>query len=129
MDKTSVLADAIKYLKQLQEKVKVLEEESTKKKMESAIFVKKSQVTEEDDVSSDENSGNSDEQPLPEIEARVCNCQLLIRVHCEKVRGLLVNLFNEVEKLDLSVVNTSVASFGTVALDITITTEVTSLFS
>ncbi|GFQ08039.1 transcription factor bhlh25, partial [Phtheirospermum japonicum] len=124
MDKTSVLGDAIKYLKHLQERVKTLEEQSTKQTMESVVLVKKSQIMAEDEGSSDE----SDELPLPEIEARVCNSQILLRVHCERQKGVLVNLLGKVEKLNLAVVNTNVTPFGSLALDITIVAEVFFIF-
>lgn len=127
MDKTSVLGDAIKYLKQLQERVKILEEQAAKQTMESVVLVKKSQLLIEDEGSSDENlvdgCGGSDE-PLPEIEARVCDKSILIRIHCEKHKGVLVKILSEIEKMNLAIVNTSVASFGTLALDITIIAEV-----
>ncbi|KAL0395862.1 UNVERIFIED_CONTAM: Transcription factor [Sesamum calycinum] len=123
MDKTSVLGDAIKYLKHLQERVKVLEEQATKQTMESVVLVKKSQIMVEDEGSSDEKSGSSDEQPLPEIEARVCNSHILLRVHCEKHKGVLVNLLSKVEKLNLTVISTNVTPFGSLALDITIVAE------
>ncbi|KAG8373811.1 hypothetical protein BUALT_Bualt11G0063900 [Buddleja alternifolia] len=129
MDKTSVLGDAIKYLKHLQERVKILEEQATKQTMESVVLVKKSQIMLEDEGSSDEKSGCYDEQPLPEIEARVCNNHILLRVHCEKQKGVLVNLLNKVEKLNLSVVNTNVTPFGSLALDITILAEMEKEFS
>ncbi|KAI3451869.1 hypothetical protein Pfo_008534 [Paulownia fortunei] len=128
-DKTSVLGDAIKYLKYLQERVKILEEQATKKTMESVVLVKKSQIMMEDEGSSDEKSRGSDEQPLPEIEARVCNNQILIRIHCENQKGLLANLISKVEKLNLAIVNTNVASFGSLALDITIITEMEKEFN
>ncbi|KAL2246804.1 UNVERIFIED_CONTAM: Transcription factor bHLH19 [Sesamum indicum] len=92
--------------------------------MESVVLVKKSQIMVEDEGSSDEKSGSSDEQPLPEIEARVCNSHILLRVHCEKHKGVLVNLLSKVEKLNLTVVNTNVTPFGSLALDITIVAEV-----
>ncbi|XP_051117618.1 transcription factor bHLH18-like isoform X2 [Andrographis paniculata] len=132
MDKTSVLGDAIKYLKHLQERVKTLEEQATKQTMESVVLVKKSQVTAEDDgegSSSDEKSSCSDELPLPEIEARVCKNHILLRVHCEKQRGILVNLLTKVESLNLAVVNTNVTPFGTFALDITIVAEMEKEFN
>ncbi|PIN10069.1 hypothetical protein CDL12_17346 [Handroanthus impetiginosus] len=128
-DKTSVLGDAIKYLKFLQERVKVLEEQATKKTMESVVLVKKSQMAMEDDESSDEKSPSLNEVPLPEIEARICNTQILIRVHCENQMGLLANLISQVEKLSLTIVNTNVASFGSLALDITIITEMEKEFN
>lgn len=130
MDKTSVLGDAIKYLKHLQERVKILEEQATKQTMESVVLVKKSQIMVEDEGegegegSSDEKSCTSDEQSLPEIEGRVCNNQILLRVHCQKQKGVLVNLLSKVENLNLAVVSTNVTPFGTLALDITIVAEV-----
>ncbi|KAG8384210.1 hypothetical protein BUALT_Bualt04G0094300 [Buddleja alternifolia] len=131
MDKTSVLGDAIKYLKHLQERVKTLEEQAAKQTMESVILVKKSQINMEDDEgSSDEKSSTtSDGQPLPEIEARLCNKSILLRVHCENQRGVLVNLLSQVEKLNLNVVNTNISSFGKFALDITIITEMEKEFN
>ncbi|KAL0450105.1 UNVERIFIED_CONTAM: Transcription factor [Sesamum latifolium] len=124
-DKTSVLGDAIKYLKYLQERVQMLEEKATKKTMESVILVKKSQMMDDED----KKKGNSGEQPLPEIEARVCNGQILIRILCENQKGLLTNLISNVEKLNLTVVNTNATSFGNLALDITIITEMEKEFN
>ncbi|KAL3813730.1 hypothetical protein ACJIZ3_014998 [Penstemon smallii] len=129
MDKTSVLGDAIKYLKHLQERVKILEEQATKQTMESVVLVKKSQITAEDEDSSGEESGTSDEQPLPEIEARVCNNQMLIRIHCEKQKGVLINILSKVEKFNLSVLSSNVTPFGNLAIDITIIAEMEKQFT
>ncbi|KAG9439905.1 hypothetical protein H6P81_020070 [Aristolochia fimbriata] len=124
MDKASVLGDAIKYVKQLQEKVKTLEDQSVKKTMESVVFVKKSQLSLDDDLSSTEENfeGRSDE-PLPEIEARVSERDILIRVHCEKRKGTLVKVLAEIEKLHLSIVTANSAPFANSALDITVTAK------
>ncbi|RWR84889.1 transcription factor bHLH18-like protein [Cinnamomum micranthum f. kanehirae] len=71
-DKASVLGDAIKYVKQLQDKVKTMEEQTLKKTVESVVFIKKSQLCGDDDLSSsDENFDGHSDEPLPEIEARV----------------------------------------------------------
>ncbi|PSS35999.1 Transcription factor bHLH25 like [Actinidia chinensis var. chinensis] len=124
MDKTSVLGEAVKYLKQLQERVKTLEEQSTKQTMESVVLVKKSQLLLEDEAgSSDDNFVGGASKPLPEIEARLCNKNVLLRIHCEKHKGLLVKILSEMENLNLSVINTSVTRFGSLALDITIIAE------
>ncbi|XP_050262104.1 transcription factor bHLH25-like isoform X1 [Quercus robur] len=122
MDKASVLGDAIKYLKQLQERVKTLEEQTKKKNMESVVFVKKSQLfTDGDNSTSDKNSSSDPlDEPLPEIEARFCDKNVLIRIHCEKRKGLLEKSVTEIEKLHLTVINSSVMTFGSSALDITI---------
>ncbi|KAI3462636.1 hypothetical protein Pfo_019299 [Paulownia fortunei] len=129
MDKTSVLGNAIKYVKKHQEKVKTLEEEAAKHTMESVMFVQRSQVMAEDEESSDENNGNSDEQRLPEIEARVYNKNILLKIQCEKRKGLLVKVLVELGKLNLDVVNASVAPFGNLILDITIVAEMEKEFS
>ncbi|KAI3451872.1 hypothetical protein Pfo_008537 [Paulownia fortunei] len=123
MDKTSVLRDAIKYLNHLQDRVKTLEEQATKQTMESLVLVKKSQIMDEDNGSSDEKNECSKEQPLPEIEARICNNHILLRIQCEKLKGVLVKLLGQVEKLNLTVVSTNVLPFGNLALDITIIAE------
>ncbi|KAI3921314.1 hypothetical protein MKW92_046311 [Papaver armeniacum] len=120
LDKASVLGDAIKYLKQLEEKVKILEEQTTKKTVESVVFVnKRSRLTVDDDITSsyfDNEYVNS----LPEVEVKVSNKNVLIRIHCEKHKGILVKILAEIEKFHLTVVNSNVMVFGDSALDITI---------
>ncbi|CAA3014850.1 transcription factor bHLH18-like [Olea europaea var. sylvestris] len=119
VDKTSVLGDAIKYVKHLQERVKAFEEQAAKQTVESVVLVKKSKLLVEDDGSSDENNSSG----LPEIEAKVCNNHILLRIHCEKHKGILSKLLAEVERLHLSIVNVNASSFGSFALDITINAE------
>ncbi|XP_043711109.1 transcription factor bHLH18-like [Telopea speciosissima] len=129
MDKASVLGDAIKYLKQLQERVKTLEEQAMKKKaMESVVVIKKSQISSDDDNSfSGENFGTND--PLPEIEARVSDKNVLIRIHCEKQKGIVVKTLAEMEKLHLCVINSSAIPFGESTLDITVVAKMEEDFS
>lgn len=107
--------------------MKTLEEETSKPTMESVMFVRKSKVhfedEEEKEISSGEN-GKSDEQPLPEIETRLCDNHILLRICCERQKGVLGRLFSEVENLNLAVVNANVARFGSLALEITIIVEV-----
>ncbi|KAI4296490.1 hypothetical protein L6164_036443 [Bauhinia variegata] len=123
MDKASVLGDAIKYLKQLQEKVKALEEEQTRaKSMESVVIVKKCRLVDDADDSSSDTSGSLDE-PLPEIEARFCGRNVLIRIHCEKRKGVVEKTMAEIEKLHLIITNSNVMTFGSSALDITIVAQ------
>ncbi|KAF4402120.1 hypothetical protein G4B88_017632 [Cannabis sativa] len=155
MDKASVLGDAIVYVKQLQERVNILEEQSKSRTVESVVF-KKSQVSissstdeqNQDSSSSDQNfegrsnndqdynhNNNNDNNQtltlLPEIEARVYEKDVLIRIHCENHKGIVVKILSEIEKLDhhLSVVNTSVMPFGNCTLDITILAQMEKEFS
>ncbi|KAJ6299182.1 hypothetical protein OIU76_020204 [Salix suchowensis] len=134
MDKASVLGDAIKYLKQLQDKVHTLEEQTKRKTMESVIIVKKSHIYADDgdgNSSSDLSKGPViiHETALPELEARFCDKHVLIRIHCKKNKGVLEKTVAEVEKLHLSVTNSSVLAFGTSALDVTIIAQMDVDFS
>lgn len=123
MDKASVLEDAIKYLKQLEEKVKDLEEQAAKSTVESVVLVKKSQflhATDDGNSSCDENfeKQQSYDDHLPEIEVRLSEKSVLIRMHCENRKGLIVKALSEIENLHLTVISTSVVPFGS-SLDVT----------
>ncbi|GLT46866.1 hypothetical protein SLA2020_205950 [Shorea laevis] len=122
MDKASVLGEAIRYVKQLQERLKVLEEQTTKRTVESVVLVKKSSSCDDDN-----SDGHSNIMTLPEMEASVCGKDVLIRIHCEKQKGFLVKILSEIEKLHLSIVNSSVLPFGS-TLDITVIAQKDSEF-
>lgn len=61
-----------------------------------------------------------------EVEARVWEKDVLIRIQCEKPRkGVMMKMINrEIEKLHLSLINTTVMPFGTSIMDITIIAQV-----
>jgi len=132
MDKVSVLVEAIRYVKELKEKVKVMEEQGKRKRQEPVTRGKKAQ--EDEDVSDTSSNscefGNSEDPSskinllLPEVEARVSKRNVLIRILCEKEKVVLANIFREIEKLHLSVINSSALSFGSSVLDTTIVAEV-----
>lgn len=128
MDKASVLGDAIKYAKQLEERVKTLEEKKAKKSIESVVFVKRSLVyCGGDGISSstDENCEICSDHPLPEIEARVSDRDVLIRINCEnKHKDCLTTILTHVENLHLTVLNSRALPFANSTLDITIAAQV-----
>ncbi|KAK8717395.1 hypothetical protein V6N13_044665 [Hibiscus sabdariffa] len=123
-DKASVLGDAIEYLKQLQDRVNVLEKQVANKTMESVIFVRKAQI-----FADDENFDGQSNNAFLEIEARVSDKDVLIKIHCKNNKGCISNIINEVEKLHLSVLNTSLLPFGQATLDITIAARMEAEFS
>lgn len=140
MDKASVLGDAINHVKQLQEKVKLLEEKNQRNNVESVVYVEKtkSYSSDEDVSETSSNSGygncchthtSKPSRSLPEVEARVSEKNVLIRVHCEKHKGALMNIIQEIENLHLSVTSSSALLFGTTKLDITIIAEMDEKFS
>ncbi|KAI3465655.1 hypothetical protein Pfo_022318 [Paulownia fortunei] len=117
LDKVSLLEDATNYLKALQERVRVLEEEEIKK---STIDASK------DDCK--EGSINNKESAAPEIMARISNRHVLIKICCKKQMGLMSRIPCEMEKMQLSVVDMRIMPFGGEALDITILAEMHSEF-
>uniref|UniRef100_A0A803MNL9 BHLH domain-containing protein n=2 Tax=Chenopodium quinoa TaxID=63459 RepID=A0A803MNL9_CHEQI len=136
IDKTSVLGEAIKHMKELQEKVKVLESVIAKRTMESVVLVKKSKLmvdegssdnnvsssTTVDDYcrSSNNDDGDSSSDSLPEVEVKILGNSLLLRVYCGQQKDILVKLFAEIDKHHLSITNFSVIPFENLAQDITI---------
>ncbi|CAH8388256.1 unnamed protein product [Eruca vesicaria subsp. sativa] len=143
-DKATVLEDAIKHLKQLQERVKKLEGErvGTNKMDQSVILVKRSQIYVDDDSSSYSStcsaapppSSSIDEvsifkQTMPMIEARASDRDLLIRIHCEKKKGCIIKILSSLEKFRLEVVNSFTLPFGSSTLVITILSKMDNKFS
>lgn len=155
MDKTTVLGEAIKHMKQLQEKVKVLEEVAAEKRtIESVVVFKKSQMivdngSSDDNVSlltADENcaSGSSGsgtnggwtseqvDEPnelLPQIEVKLSGKTLLLKIYCEKQKGVVAKLIAEINKHEMSITNLSVIPFENLGLDITVVAEMERVFN
>lgn len=122
MDKASVLGDAIKYVKLLQERLKKLEEQTPKK-----VSVQKASLSVKEPTGANVVTGamkdNSECFPQPEIEVRMVDKNVLIRVHCDKSKGVLVKSLAELEKLQLSVVNANILSFSDTTLDLTFSAQ------
>ncbi|XP_074322843.1 transcription factor bHLH25-like [Apium graveolens] len=136
MDKASVLESATKYVKHLEERIRSLEEEIKKKKsLESVVLVKKSQISGsedgsccEDDPNSLELSASNDHEGLPDIEIRKSENSILIKIFCEKYKNFLPKLLAEVEKLHLTILNSTALPFGSYAMDITISAQMDAEF-
>ncbi|CAA2973289.1 transcription factor bHLH18-like [Olea europaea subsp. europaea] len=122
MDRTSILGDAIKYLKNLQDRVNSLEDQVTKQTVESVIPIKRSEILVDNEGSIYEKN-SFDEQILPEIEAEVCENLIHLRIHIKKHKGYLLRIIGEIEKLNLTIDYTNVTPFGNFALDISITAQ------
>ena len=88
MDKASVLGDAVKYVKQLQERVQTLEEQAAKRTLGSGVLVKRSII-----FADDETSDSHCEHSLPEVEVRVSGKGE--KVNPSKSVHLLRNLYLE----------------------------------
>nr|XP_048335288.1 transcription factor bHLH19 [Ziziphus jujuba var. spinosa]XP_048335289.1 transcription factor bHLH19 [Ziziphus jujuba var. spinosa] len=122
-DKSSVLGETIKYIKQLQEKEKKLEVQSRKKAIEQVVIVRKSKVVVDEDDQNDcsnEISDDNKEEWLPHIEAKVSGNNVLLRLHCKKQKGVLAKTLTEIEKFNLKVINSCAVPFGELSLDVTV---------
>ncbi|CAJ1824388.1 unnamed protein product [Sphenostylis stenocarpa] len=102
MDKAYVLREAVNYTKQLQERVKELENQNNDKSVQhSSALVRKYQANKES---------------LFEVEARVVDEEVLIGIHCEKQKDIVCKIHVLLEKLHLSPSSSSVLPFGTSTL-------------
>ncbi|XP_021856513.1 transcription factor bHLH18 isoform X2 [Spinacia oleracea] len=155
IDKTSILGEAIKHMKHLQEKVNVLEKVSAQQKSarSSMVVVKKYQLGVENDDSDDTGNGSSSivsdnsasdsgggggcgsngdssnnamnlNNSIPEIEVKITDETLLLKVYCETQNGVMAKLLKVVENHHLSVTNCSLLPFDKLALDITIVAQI-----
>ncbi|KAM7520340.1 hypothetical protein LguiB_019302 [Lonicera macranthoides] len=107
-----------------------LKKAKKKSEEESVVLVNKSNLSADDDSSScEENSGGCCKESRSEIEARVSENNVLIRVHHEKKKGFVVKMIREIEKLHLRVINSSVLPFGNYNMDITIVAQMDAEFS
>ncbi|CAJ1943095.1 unnamed protein product [Sphenostylis stenocarpa] len=125
MDKASVLGDAIKYVKELKERLTVLEEQGKKTRAGSVVVLNKPDLSGDDDSSSCDESIDADSvcDSLFEAETRVSGKEMLLRIHCQKQKGLLVKLLAEIQRNNLFVINSSILPFGDSILDITIVAQ------
>lgn len=130
-DKNSVLGEAIKYLKQLQEQVTTLEEQVAKKTVESVTFVRKTQIyADQDETSSDENFDNQSNKTFPheskqEFQTRMCLLESTARKTEGSYRISLTK--SKIFIWPCSIPN--VLHFGQSTLDITIVAQMEAEFS
>ncbi|XP_015690638.1 transcription factor bHLH19-like isoform X1 [Oryza brachyantha] len=134
-DKISLLGSTIDYVKQLEEKVKTLEEQhGTRRTAEpTTAFESKCRITADDDDDDDAGPSGSasgaDDAYSPTVEANIHGSTVLLKICCKERRGLLVMVLSELENHGLSIINTSVVPFTDSCLNITITAKVEEGFS
>ncbi|KAK7270638.1 hypothetical protein RJT34_25944 [Clitoria ternatea] len=121
-DKISIIEEAVNHMKQLEERVRKLEQQNSREK-ESIIFLKKTDLSAENEdgsTSTCEQDCSRHIEMLPDVEARVMGNQLLIEIHCVKHDGVELTVLNLLENIHLSVIASNVLPFGNSTLGITI---------
>ncbi|KAK1417578.1 hypothetical protein QVD17_26707 [Tagetes erecta] len=121
MDKASVLGDAIEYMKTLKEKVKILEEQTLKR---SNVTSRRYEMEADGvEISSSDGNGSCFSEQFPEVQARFIGKDVLIRIDCDKKPGVVEKTLAEIEKLHLSVTNSTAVIFANSMLHITVTAQ------
>ncbi|CAL5097060.1 unnamed protein product [Urochloa decumbens] len=123
MDKATILSDAAKYVKELQQRLKEMEEAEA-----AGRSVKKPRhggaVAAPDENGSPSAASSGPPKPaLPEIQARFSEKTVMVRVHCGDDKGAAVAVLGEVEELGLSIVHANVMPFSASTVIITITAK------
>ncbi|KAL6883725.1 hypothetical protein ACP4OV_011139 [Aristida adscensionis] len=125
-DKPSLLGDTIRYVKQLQDRVKALVEEARSRRRwpddDTSLVTEDSQLsTKGDGDDDDDDEGGADSRPaaLPEIEAQVSDRTVRVKIQWRNRRGALVAVFSELERMGLAITTANVLPFAA-SLDITI---------
>ncbi|XP_027907442.1 transcription factor NAI1-like [Vigna unguiculata] len=135
IDKATILCEAITYVKRLKERVRELEEQCKRTRVESVSFVhQRSNVICSDDKGTTSGATKSDEcyktnEALPTVEARVFKKDVLIRIHCKIQNGILIKILDYLNTLDLSTTSNSVMPFGSSTLDISIVAQMGEKFN
>ncbi|KAK4252953.1 hypothetical protein QN277_011076 [Acacia crassicarpa] len=132
MDKATILQEATKYVKQLQERVTELEKQnsiiintssSSSDQKLSMRSVKKYRDLHRVNINDDDDDDKCCEAKndvLPQIEAKVLENQVLFGIYCEKQKGIEFKILNLLESFHLYVTSSSVLPFGNRTLGITI---------
>ncbi|XP_004986324.1 transcription factor bHLH25 [Setaria italica] len=133
MDKATILSDATRYVKELQEKVKDLEEASgsSGRSIETRLVLVKRPCLHAAAAADDDGSPFSPSpgtptarKELPEIEVRFSEKSVMVRVHCENSEGVAVKVLTEMEELQLAIIHANVMLFSACTLIIAITVKV-----
>ncbi|CAM0875514.1 unnamed protein product [Alopecurus aequalis] len=131
MDKATILADATRHVKQLEQKIKALEAAGGRRSVaETVVLVKKpcyaTAVGDENGSPSSVSSGTpAAMNPLPEIEVRFSENGVMVRIVCDDAKGVVVRVLSEVEEgLHIGISHANVMAFTACTVIITITAKV-----
>ncbi|KAK3149752.1 hypothetical protein QOZ80_3AG0222170 [Eleusine coracana subsp. coracana] len=129
MDKATILSDATRYVKELQEKIKDLQ--AAGRSIETVVVVKRpclhaaAESSDGDGSPLSASSGTlAASKQLPEIDARFSENSVMVRIHCDNGKAVVVKVLAEIEELHLGIIHANVMPFSASTLIITITAKV-----
>nr|CAB3491294.1 unnamed protein product [Digitaria exilis] len=125
-DKISILGSTIQYVKQLEEKVKTLEKQSSRRISSQATVLEGKDhisLTDSQETSCPSGSNYGVGSSIPTVEATIHDDIVLLRICCERRSGILVMIISELERMELSIMNTSVMPFSDSYFSINITAK------
>ncbi|KAG4399372.1 hypothetical protein GLYMA_08G215400v4 [Glycine max] len=124
LKKATVLREALNYMQQLQQRIAVLEKAGgNKNKSIKSLIITKSRLC------SASCETNSISEVLPEVEARGLGKEVLIRIYCEKRKGIILKLLALLKDLHLSIASSSVLPFGNSILNIIIIAQMSEKYN
>ncbi|GJN23780.1 hypothetical protein PR202_gb11459 [Eleusine coracana subsp. coracana] len=131
MNKASILYDATRHVKELQEKLKELEAGGRNgRSNETVVVVKRpclhgaAAASDGDGSSLSASAGTpAASKQLPEIEVRFSDQSVMVRIHCENGKSVVVKVLAEIEELHLGIIHANVIPFSVSTLIITITAK------
>ncbi|CAI9088295.1 OLC1v1022593C1 [Oldenlandia corymbosa var. corymbosa] len=127
LDNSTILEGANKHIKELQERVKILEEGINNK---TITLISHVEDGEEQQYGVSPNVTTIEEDMLPEIKVTVLEKDVLVKILCHKrFQNCVSNMSEELKKLHLTIFHTSVLHFGGCAIDITFGAKVETQFS
>ncbi|CAL4926604.1 unnamed protein product [Urochloa decumbens] len=132
MDKATILSGATSYVKELQEKVKDLEAGgSSGRSVETRLVIVKrpclhgTAAVDDDGSPLPPSPGTpTARNGLPEIEVRFSEKSVMVRIHCENTKGVVVKVLAEMEDLQLTIIHANAMLFSASTLIIAVTAEV-----
>ncbi|KAI8017487.1 Transcription factor bHLH19 [Camellia lanceoleosa] len=140
MDKASILEDAIEYIKQLKEHVQTLEKEAKEKMVEPTALPVKNKCgpsfSSNDEnlnkcgppFSIDDDDENLSKKLSAQIDVKVSDNNVLVRIYCEKSAFVTHKLLTQIQGLHLNISTSIVLPFGNTSLVITIIAQMENEF-
>ncbi|GJN31682.1 hypothetical protein PR202_gn00016 [Eleusine coracana subsp. coracana] len=113
MDKASILSSATSYVKELKENLKAQEAaDSGIRSINNTVILINKKPCHGTPVA---------RNTLPDVEVLFSGKSIMVKIHCDNGKGVIVKVLTEVEKLHLGIIDANVMAFSASTLIITIT--------